>query len=86
VPFRKAHHTVGHLVHQAEQFGTSLDALPHSVLVAAHPDLGSSDALAVLSPPSAVERRSVFGGPARQRVVEAIAHARQRWAAEARSE
>jgi argininosuccinate lyase len=83
VPFRKAHRIVGHLVHQAEQRSVTLDALPSSVLADAHPDLGSPEALGVLVPASAVERRSVKGGPARQRVVEAIAEARRRWASEA---
>jgi hypothetical protein len=37
---------------------------------------------AVFSVEAAVERRSLLGGPARARVLEAIAEARARWAQE----
>jgi hypothetical protein len=33
----------------------------------------------VLDPVAAVERRAVLGGPARVRVLEAIAEAKERW-------
>jgi argininosuccinate lyase len=79
VPFREAHHIVGGLVAEAERRGVELGALPRDVLVAAHPSLGDPEVQSALDPKQAVERRSVKGGPARTRVVEAIADARSRW-------
>ena len=78
VPFRQAHHVIGGLVREAEQRGIELSALPKDVLEAAHPALGTADALAALDPVQAVERR-VAGGPARESVKKAIADARSRW-------
>jgi hypothetical protein len=80
LPFRQAHRIVGHLVREAEQRGVGLEALPASVLREAHSDLASADALGALVPASAVERRSLIGGPARDRVAEAIVQAGERWA------
>jgi argininosuccinate lyase len=79
VPFRQAHHIVGGLVAEAEKRGVRLGSLPKDVLVAAHPSLGKSDVLSLLDPVAAVERRTVLGGPARARVVEAILDARARF-------
>jgi argininosuccinate lyase len=79
VPFRQAHHVVGGLVAEAEKRGVNLGGLPKEVLIAAHPGLGESGALSALDPAAAVERRIGFGGPARARVVEAIADARTRF-------
>ncbi len=79
VPFRQAHRIVGGLVREAQGRGVQLEQLPKEVLESAHPALGSPEAVAVLDPAAAVERRAVFGGPARERVVEAIADARLRW-------
>ncbi len=79
VPFREAHHIVGGLVREAQAMSVELADLPDSTLLAAHPALGRADARAVLEPAAAVERRAVLGGPARERVVEAIAEARARW-------
>jgi argininosuccinate lyase len=81
MPFREAHHLVGSLVAQAEQRGVQLGELPREVLVGAHPALGEGDVASALDPALAVERRRVVGGPARVRVVEAIADARKRWGA-----
>jgi argininosuccinate lyase len=80
LPFRDAHHVVGGLVREAEQRGVQLGQLPRDVLLQAHPALGEPEALGALDPAAAVERRNVLGGPARARVVEAIADARRRWA------
>ncbi len=79
MPFREAHHVVGGLVALAEQRGVELGALDRATLVAAHPSLGDPEVAAALDPERAVERRRVVGGPAKDRVVEAIADARVRW-------
>jgi argininosuccinate lyase len=79
VPFREAHHIVGGLVADAERRGVELGELPRDVLIAAHPSLGDADVRSALDPKQAVERRSVKGGPAKVRVLEAIADARTRW-------
>jgi len=79
VPFREAHRVVGGLVREAEQRGVELHEVPRDVLGAAHQSLGDPAVIGVLDPQAAVERRSVMGGPARQRVVEAVAEARHRW-------
>jgi argininosuccinate lyase len=79
VPFRTAHHVVGGLVAEAEKRGVQLGDLPKNVLVAAHPSLGTIGVLSALDPAAAVERRTVLGGPARVRVVEAISDARARF-------
>ena len=79
VPFRQAHHIVGALVRQAEQKSCTLQELSQDVLVSAHAALAHPDAIAVLDPAKSVERRRLIGGPARPRVLEAIADARRRW-------
>jgi argininosuccinate lyase len=79
VPFREAHHVVGGLVRAAEERGIDLRELPAEVVVRAHPALEGEEVQAALSPAAAVERRNLLGGPARPRVLEAIAEARQRW-------
>ncbi len=80
LPFREAHHVVGGLVREAERRETELADLPQDVLRAAHESLVDPAARAALDPCAAIERRHVFGGPAKQRVQEAIADARARWA------
>src|SRR5690606_18749016 len=82
VPFREAHHTVGRLVRRAEELGLQLDQLPRAELAAVHPGMTDERIDAVFSAEAAVERRSLLGGPARARVLEAIAEARARWATE----
>ena len=79
MPFREAHHVVGGLVREAETRGVGLAELPGDVLAAAHPALTKPEAKTALDPAAAVERRRVIGGPARERVIEAIADARVRW-------
>ena len=81
VPFRDAHHLVGSLVRQAEQHGCQLRELPLDVLEKAHPMLITPGALSALEPQKSVENRKIFGGPARTRVLEAIADAEKRWLA-----
>jgi argininosuccinate lyase len=80
VPFRDAHHTVGRLVRRAEELGVQLDKLPRAELAAIHPGMTPERIDAVFNVEAAVERRSLLGGPARIRVLEAVAEARSRWA------
>jgi argininosuccinate lyase len=86
VPFREAHHVVGALVREADQRGVELSELPPSVLVSAHPALSGAELRQALDPEAAVERRSLVGGPAKLRVLEAIAAARAHWASVATPE
>lgn len=79
VPFREAHHIVGHAVRLAEQQGIQLNKLTAAELTELHPALGSAEAQGALDPRGAVERRNLLGGPARVRVVEEILAARVRW-------
>jgi argininosuccinate lyase len=80
VPFRDAHALVGNLVRKAEESGVEIGELPREAMTAAHPALGDEAVLQVLDPKSAVERRTLFGGPARKTVEAAIVEARTRWA------
>ncbi|MGE0323348.1 MAG: argininosuccinate lyase [Polyangiaceae bacterium] len=80
VPFREAHHVVGGLVRRASELGVELGKLPSAELKAAHGSLEGPEVAAALDPRTAVERRALFGGPARARVQDAIRDARQRWA------
>lgn len=80
VPFRDAHHTVGGLVRRAEELGLQLDKLPRAELAATHPGMTAERIDAVFSVEAAVERRNILGGPARERVLDAIREARARWA------
>jgi len=80
MPFRTAHHAVGGLVRRAEELGLQIDQLPRAEVRAVHPGLTDERITAVFSVEAAVERRQVLGGPARVRVLEAIAEARSRWA------
>jgi len=77
VPFRDAHHVAGKLVHQAVQEGKTLSELPIEAYKAAHEAFDDTIFLS-LDMATAVERRDVFGGPARGRVAAAIAELRGR--------
>ncbi len=79
VPFREAHRVVGQLVRVAEQQDVQLGELSREQLVQAHAALGDLDVSSALDPARAVERRALPGGPAKQRVHEAIVDARARW-------
>jgi argininosuccinate lyase len=83
MPFRDAHHAVGALVREAEARGVQLSGLPPDVLAASAPGLTAAELAEILDPVRAVERRTLIGGPARERVVAAIAEARTRWNVEA---
>jgi argininosuccinate lyase len=79
VTFRDAHHMVGALVREAEQAGCTLRELSPEVLGNVHPALATAAATSALDPATSVENRRLFGGPAKQRVLDAIADARDRW-------
>jgi len=79
VPFRDAHHLVGGLVREAERLNCTLRDLPSDILEAAHPALIAAEAIDVLDPTKSVERRQIFGGPAKVRVLESISNAKARW-------
>lgn len=79
VPFREAHHIVGAIVKRAEERGVQIGELSRAELSEAHPALGGDAVAAALDPAEAVERRSVVGGPAKARVLEAISDASARW-------
>jgi argininosuccinate lyase len=81
LPFREAHHVVGQVVRLAEAGGTEIAEIDRETLGAVHAKLLEVELSSVLDPRHAVERRTVFGGPARVRVLEAITSARTRWAA-----
>jgi argininosuccinate lyase len=81
VPFRDAHEVTGKLVRAAIGRGAGLEDLPLEAMRAEHPAF-DEDVYRVLEPEVAVERRAGVGGPARARVAEAIAAARERLAAE----
>ena len=85
VPFRDAHHVVGALVREADLHRVELGELPEEVLISAHPALHGPDLRQALDPEAAVERRSLVGGPAKARVLEAIASARADWASFAKA-
>jgi argininosuccinate lyase len=77
VPFRDAHHVSGRLVQQAFQEGKTLSELPLEAYQKENPAFDES-IFEALDMDTAVERRNVFGGPARARVHEAIADWRDR--------
>ena len=79
LPFREAHHVVGALVREAESRQVQLGELPAAVLVAAHPALAGEGLAQALDPAAAVERRALLGGPARGRVLAAVAAANEDW-------
>jgi argininosuccinate lyase len=80
LPFREAHHVVGGLVREAESRGLQLGQLPREFLLGVHPALAGPELLLALDPREAVERRALVGGPARERVLSAIAQAERDWA------
>jgi argininosuccinate lyase len=77
VPFREAHHVAGRLVQHALKQGKTLPELSLETYRAEHEAFDNSVFLA-LDMETAVERRVVFGGPARSRVSDAIGELRGR--------
>lgn len=83
MPFRQAHHVVGDLVKTAESKGVQLHQLDAATLQHASALLKDVAAEGVFDPALAVERRNLFGGPARGQVERQIADAEARWTASA---
>ncbi|MBI5513572.1 MAG: argininosuccinate lyase [Deltaproteobacteria bacterium] len=77
VAFREAHGVAGRLVALCLARGVELSGLPLDAWREVHPAF-TEDVFRALDPEVAVERRDVFGGPARRRVLEALADARAR--------
>ncbi len=78
MPFRDAHHVTGALVRLAEQEGVGLAQLSLAQMQSVAPNI-THDVYNVLSLDASVRSRSSFGGTAPDRVVEAVAAARQRF-------
>ena len=68
VPFRDAHHVAGRLVARAVRQGKVLAGLSLADFQAEHPRF-EADIYAALDPETMVERRNVYGGPARAQVL-----------------
>ena len=77
VPFRDAHHVAGRLVARAVRSERVLCELPLDELREEHPAF-DADVFAALEPETIVERRNVFGGPARAQVTAQLAHLAER--------
>jgi argininosuccinate lyase len=77
VPFREAHHVAGRLVALAVRSGRVLAELSLEELRAEHAGF-DADVFAALDPETIVERRNVFGGPARAQVLSQLADLEQR--------
>ncbi len=76
VPFREAHEVVGQLVARALDDAKTLDAFSLEELRGFHPKFGE-DAPEWLDVARSVDRRDVPGGPARPRVLSALAAAEE---------
>jgi argininosuccinate lyase len=81
VPFREAHEAVGKIVAHCVAGRRDLGALERDELRSFHPSF-TSDARAIVSVERALEGRSLPGGTARGRVMEALAAAAAQLAAE----
>jgi argininosuccinate lyase len=79
VPFRDAHHVAGRLVKRAHASGRVLADLPLVEWQEEHASFDDS-IFAALDPEKIVERRDVYGGPARAQVEARLAELRTRLA------
>jgi argininosuccinate lyase len=79
VPFRHAHHVSGRLVRSATERGVTLADLSLAELRAEH-DAFEEDVFRALDPETAIERRNLPGGPARNMVRAELALLRGRLA------
>lgn len=77
VPFREAHHIAGRAVLFAADKKKALEELSLEELQQFHPMIGS-DVYPMLALDSCLEKRDVFGGVSRRRVVEALSQAKMR--------
>jgi len=76
VPFRQAHHAVGHAVRRAEELGAPLSALPLAEWQAIHPAF-ADDLFATFDVDNSVALRNAYGGTAPQAVQEQLKLAHQ---------
>ena len=76
VPFRSAHEAVGKAVRLAEEKGESLFTLTLADYQSIHPSFGE-DLFGALSLEASVNRRNVYGGTARDAVVEQLDNAKK---------
>jgi len=76
VPFRSAHEAVGKAVRMAEEKGESLFTLTLLDYQAIHPSFGE-DLFGALSLEASVNRRNVYGGTARDAVMEQLKNAKE---------
>ena len=76
VPFRSAHEAVGKAVRLAEEKGESLFTLTLADYQSIHPSFGE-DLFGALSLEASVNRRNVYGGTARDAVVEQLENAKK---------
>jgi len=83
VPFREAHHVAGRLVARAVRAQKVLAELSLEEFREEHPNF-SSDIFAALDPETMVDRRNVFGGPARAQVLSQLDDLDRRLTARAR--
>lgn len=77
VPFREAHHVSGRLVALASRQGKTLSELSLEQMKQEHEAI-EQDIFAALDPETIVERRNVYGGPARAQVRAALDELKQR--------
>lgn len=77
VPFREAHHISGRAVLFASDKKAALEELSLEDLQSFHPMIGP-DVYACLSLDSCLEKRDVFGGVSRRRVLEALSQAKMK--------
>jgi argininosuccinate lyase len=77
VPFREAHHVAGRLVALGVRTQRVLSEISLDELRSEHA-LFEADIFAALDPDTIVERRNVFGGPARAQVLAQLEHLAQR--------
>lgn len=78
MPFRQAHHVTGKIVRLAEDGACRLDELELADLQAVEPRL-TADIYSVLSPKTAVARRTSYGGTAPKLVLKSVKDARKRF-------
>lgn len=77
MPFRTTHHISGSCVRLAEELNVPLSSLSTEQLQSVSPDFGDDTASEVFDYEKSVERKDVYGGPARKRVLEQVQEAKK---------
>ncbi len=78
MPFREAHNVTGRVVRRADELSCRLEELSLDDLQAVEPRI-TEDARAVLSPGTAVQSRSSYGGTAPAQVLAQVKRAKERF-------